>query len=276
MSKEAKFIPHEGNTMPYEFASRIIKIGEETCFKVDSTCLPQKHIDFWDRFESGDWEPRTIEILQNEIPKNTTFIDLGVWVGDTTFMAAGNPNCAKVISPEPDPIAYSFFLRNLELNPDLKHKIKPSNKAISATTGSMFIVPCQSNYPFGNSSSQVVADPIGNRKSIKVETQSLENLFKENNLTNTSTFIKIDIEGGEEDLLTSLSELVKNNPNKPRILLEIHFFFFKDVGLGTRRLLELFEQYEYCELDEKKFNSPEEIRAYLEKHKTSTVRAFLK
>ena len=43
---------------------------------------------FWDRVEAGTWEPGTLAALAPHLGPETTFLDLGAWVGPLTLLAA--------------------------------------------------------------------------------------------------------------------------------------------------------------------------------------------
>jgi FkbM family methyltransferase len=61
--------------------------------------------------------------------KDWLIVDVGAYIGDTPLYYARRG--AFVVAVEPLPSNYEVMLRNLELNPDLKHRVIPVNAAIS-------------------------------------------------------------------------------------------------------------------------------------------------
>jgi FkbM family methyltransferase len=64
---------------------------------------------------------------------NWLIVDVGAYIGDTPLYYAKRG--ALVVAVEPSPSNYEVMLRNLELNPDLKHRVIPVNAAISGRDG---------------------------------------------------------------------------------------------------------------------------------------------
>jgi len=64
---------------------------------------------------------------------NWLIVDVGAYIGDTPLYYAKRG--ALVVAVEPLPSSYEVMLRNLELNPDLKHRVIPVNAAISGRDG---------------------------------------------------------------------------------------------------------------------------------------------
>jgi FkbM family methyltransferase len=60
-------------------------------------------------------------------------VDVGAYIGDTPLYYAKLG--ALVVAVEPLPSNYEVMLWNLELNPDLKHRVIPVNAAISGRDG---------------------------------------------------------------------------------------------------------------------------------------------
>jgi FkbM family methyltransferase len=60
-------------------------------------------------------------------------VDVGAYIGDTPLYYAKRG--ALVVAVEPLPSNYEVMLWNLELNPDLKHRVIPVNAAISGRDG---------------------------------------------------------------------------------------------------------------------------------------------
>jgi FkbM family methyltransferase len=163
-------------------------------FRASSVVRPQ----FWKRMQEGRWEKRTLKVFDSFIDAQTLVLDIGAWIGPTTLYAA--PAAAGVICFEPDPVAYEELLANLHLNrdEDWARRVHPVNRAVGRTPGRLRI---GSPEGLGQSvSSALYPDVAG---SIEVDVMPLAELASDPRLDGHRLFIKIDIEGGEYDLLES-------------------------------------------------------------------------
>ncbi len=157
-------------------------------FNVEAT-----YMQFWDNMSSGNWEATTLEVFRQHIDHNTTFVDVGAWIGPTTLFAA---NFAKrVISVEADPVAAAQLKRNIALNPLLSTKIKVIEKAISECAGT---VKLGARTGRGDSMSSVLF--AGNSDAWDAPTITPAALAYELR-HEEKIFIKMDIEGGEYRVL---------------------------------------------------------------------------
>jgi FkbM family methyltransferase len=108
-------------------APRIVKVREAVLGVADDQPT------FWDKVESGLWEPETLALIEDQITPGTTFLDLGAWVGPTALYAAARG--ARVIALEADPVALAQLRRNLAVNPVLARRIEVLARAVHATEG---------------------------------------------------------------------------------------------------------------------------------------------
>lgn len=171
---------------------------------------------FWDYLNSGEWEEETFNIIDYFVSKNDVVLDIGCWTGPLSLYMAGKN--ANVYSIDPDPIAYKELLINLELNPTLNKNISPFNIAISPTDKELTLHARKS---YGVSSSSIVNRVRDTAHERKVEGVSLSKLAGLNSLK-TVDFIKMDIEGGEFEVLRDI-ELALGNMNNPTIYVAFHY-----------------------------------------------------
>jgi len=87
---------------------------------------------FWDWFESETWEPDTARVLRLCLDSDTTYVDVGAWIGDTVLLGACR--AGSVIAFEPDPTARAVLKRNLSLNP-LMENVQVRDEALSDRSG---------------------------------------------------------------------------------------------------------------------------------------------
>ncbi len=179
--------------------------------------------NFWrDGFEN--WEPETFNIFDIFLSKDKDLLDIGAWVGPTSIY--GSLKSRQVISVEPDPIAFDFLGKNIDLNNI--DNITLINKACSNDS----IVYINSKYCFGSSMS-FVSDEESEKNSVKVDGVSIEDLLSLGDFS----LIKMDIEGYEEILLPSNIDLITNIP----LFLSIHKPFYSNPS----NLLEALSLYNF-------------------------------
>ncbi|WP_448950281.1 FkbM family methyltransferase [Labrys neptuniae] len=88
---------------------------------------------FWDKAESGSWEPETLACLADLVGPGTLLIDIGGWIGPISLTAAALG--AQVLAFEPDPRAFELISANVAANPDLAPRIRLHHAAVSPTPG---------------------------------------------------------------------------------------------------------------------------------------------
>ena len=180
----------------------------------------ERFFGFWDEVNSGKWEPYSFYSMNKFLNNNSVIVDIGAWIGPLTLYAATISK--KVYAIEPDAVAYSELLRNIEANSHYKEKISThkiciynENKTINLWNDSVM----------GNSGSSIVESKMEHKNSIPVESQTL-NYFLENNKIVHVDYLKIDIEGAETKVIPNISDyLIKN---KPVLHLSMHPTFFKN------------------------------------------------
>ena len=196
--------------------------------KIEFKAYSQEIIDDimkWNFWQDGfdNWEPETFNIFDIFLNKEKDFLDIGAWVGPTSIYSSFL--CKKVVSVEPDPIAFDFLSKNIALN-NINNVIL-LNKACS-TDKYVFIDP---KYCLGSSMTIVVNEKTEN--SIKVDGVSINELL----LLGNFSLIKMDIEGYEEALLPKNINLICNIP----LFLSIHKPFYTN----SSNLLETLSLYNF-------------------------------
>jgi FkbM family methyltransferase len=175
--------------------TKINKNGKEFYVVVSS------HLDFWLQVANGNWEPNTFRIFDRFISKDTTFIDIGAFVGSTVFYAAQLAKMAYAF--EPDPLAFKELLLNFRANKQFEwmSRLSVYEKAVALRSGKILL---GSQDKGGDSGSSVLFSD----RSVKwdVEAVSLDE-FLESKKVQGKVFIKMDIEGGEYELIPQLRKV---------------------------------------------------------------------
>jgi FkbM family methyltransferase len=183
---------HPPETEP--FAHRKVKLGDVTIAVADDQPT------FWDRVDGGLWESGTLAVLRAHLDSTAVFLDLGAWVGPTALYAAALG--ARVIAVEADPAALEQLRRNLTANPALAPHIEVVPRAVHGSAGTVTLGARRK--PGDSMSSTMLADAPVHWRAQTVTPAGLRAMIRDGE----SLFVKIDIEGGEYELLPKLGPLL--------------------------------------------------------------------
>ena len=194
--------------------------------KVINLNVDDKEINYhrWLHPWQGDWEleylfnSNSLKNISKLIKPNTTILDIGAQTGNMSV--AYSLFAKNVISFEPNPATYNVLEENSKLNKN----ITPYNLACSDKEDILefhYSAPglCNGGY----------ASILNNGVGVTSHTHPLEvyavnvcDFVKKHhpNDINNISFIKIDTEGHDKDILPTLKEIIKIN--KPIILTEIY------------------------------------------------------
>jgi len=172
---------------------------------------------FWMMFSDNSWEPSTFKIFDTFLSEHKNYMDIGAWIGPTVLYGA--PLAKKVFAFEPDPVAYKALRENVELN-----EIENVWHAPIAVSSKWKNIEIGVKNRLGDSMSSILWS--NHRIAVpSIPFVTLVNEIKPN-------FIKIDIEGGEIDLLVDSMAVLKMY--KPTVHLSLHTPWFSG---------ETFEKY---------------------------------
>jgi FkbM family methyltransferase len=158
---------------------------------------------FWNRVTAGHWEPQTFEVFRRFLLPNSTCIDVGAWIGPMALYAAQLASHVHAI--EPDPIAFAELTANTAANPLLRDRITLHNQCISPQTGPMNLFAGgmyhSAHSRFGDSMSSTVPATHGsNQPSHQAIGIAIEEFMATNAIADCG-LIKMDVEGGEYQLI---------------------------------------------------------------------------
>jgi FkbM family methyltransferase len=189
--------------------------------KISFDVADDQYVEAWKFINSGKWEPRTFDILDNFIRSDGIVLDLGAWVGAVSLYAAHL--AAKIYALEPDPVVFPYLVKNVLQNPDQGSKIKCCRMAISSNSGK-FTLYARDQY--GVSSSSLLPRIRDGLSSVQVEGLTLRKFIESEKIKEIS-FIKMDIEGGEFDLIPSMAEELQNM-NFPTLFVSFHYNYLRE------------------------------------------------
>lgn len=164
---------------------------------------------FFARLQNGDWEPCTFQNIERLVDRDTTFVDIGGWIGVTPYWAAQIAD--NVITVEPDPVCFGILK---EMQPENRGEVRLINAALSEDE---VLVLHSVGGGFGSSeTSALIADDNG--EAIRVQTVTIADLQA---MARTERLcFKIDIEGYEYRALDQFRTI--DRQRAAGILLAVH------------------------------------------------------
>jgi FkbM family methyltransferase len=206
-----------------------------TIHGVDYSFDPSKNLEivnyqwFITALSSGGWENDTYNAFDMVKDPQKTAIDIGAWIGPTSIWLSKHFN--KVIAVEPDRVALKSLKANLKLSNCKNVKIieRPiySESNVKLFFGSNVNIAAQ----LGDSTSQLKNESTSGEDT-EALTVTLGDILKD---ANNVSFIKIDIEGGEEHIIPELFETCSTLGIS--LWISFHYDWWKDSNI------ERFEKY---------------------------------
>ena len=161
--------------------------------------------DFFDKAE--------INFIKEVSKKSSIFlIDCGSNFGFYSLFVCSLSNKNKVISIEASPDTFKEFKNNIDLNKF--NNIKYFNKAVSHVDNT--IVDLKESERDWESS--IISSDYKVINSIKIDTITLDTVLREEILNEETLIIKIDVEGGDLDVLAGAKKIIQQY--KPIIIIE--------------------------------------------------------
>ena len=182
-----------------------------------------KNYNFW-ILHYPNWENDLFGVFDRFLRKDKVFIDIGAWVGLTSIYASRKSK--HVYAIEVDPESVKELRQNCKYNCD---NVTVIDKAIAHVSDKTAFLGANSNLqdrPLNDSTSQVFDTHKEGR--FEVTTISIKDLISRYSISNIS-LIKVDIEGGEEDILEDLYH-IHITMNVP-INVSFHIDWWKDQNL---------------------------------------------
>ena len=191
--------------------------------------VAHSHPEFWAAFNSGAWEEETLRLFDHCLSRETVHLDVGAWIGPTLLYAAGRAGLAFAF--EPDPQAYRTLAENVALNP-LLGTMRTFPFAIASRHGQSRM-GSKAGQLGDSMSSLLFADSPSNWTAELRKIEEFEGEWP----PGARLFLKIDIEGGEYELLPHLRNFILRR--RPTICLSLHPHFFMLPYMGSGRLRQL-------------------------------------
>ncbi len=196
------------------------------------------HPGFWRIVNNGGFEPQYFNVLDKYLSPESVYCDIGSWIGPTAIYASRKSK--KVFCFEPDTIAYKYLLQNIQLNKI--NNVQTFNMAIAGFDGTVSMASHGGN--LGDSmTSMVNLDP--QKDSFQANCISWKSWLKKNNHPKID-FIKMDIEGGEFELVVEMKDYLEER--KPIFHLSTHSLYLpeKERKIKMKKLIDTLRFYSHC------------------------------
>ena len=188
-------------------------------------------VAWWVNVENGTWEPYTYDIFDRFLTPETTYFDVGAWIGPTVLYAAHT--CKQCYAFEPDPRAYSDLIANVNANSFLN--IQTFNEAVMDYDGKVVL---GNDHNLGDSGTRL--RQVTNQFWVPCHTL---NTLVSNLNASSPLFIKMDVEGAEEFIFKSVDFFQEW---KPTIYVSLHKTFFADEKLAMETIRKVGRLYKHC------------------------------
>ena len=199
---------------------------------------PTEYVDRYSAVE-GIFERPFVNYVKSMLPKNSVMLDIGANIGNhAIFLAAG---CREIHCFEPNPKVAERLRRNIAHN-DLTKRITVHEYGLGDRDEVLtFAENCDGN--LGASKFVKAGEEFGpKQRAMHLEVKSASSAIDGLNLDRID-FIKVDVEGMEEAVLTSLKPIISRH--RPIVAFEHHE---QSVSSGTfARIKSIFENYEFME-----------------------------
>ncbi|MEM1300729.1 MAG: FkbM family methyltransferase [Pseudomonadota bacterium] len=152
------------------------------------------------------YEPASLALIAEHFPVGGTFVDIGAHVGNHAIYAAKALGAAKVIAFEPSLKAHTILTVNKALNGLTRFEIR--KQALSDAPGEAVI---ETPAPMHEGRNTLTEDGPGQRVPVVTGDAALEG--------RKVSFLKIDVEGHEMQVLGGLTKTVREH--RPPIFIEV-------------------------------------------------------
>lgn len=160
------------------------------------------------KFVRGEQEPYKTEAFLQHFSKGEIFFDIGAHIGYFSAIAAQiNGDQGKIFAFEPRPMNADFFRRHMKVNGF--DNVVLFQAAVGDKDGEVMFDSAK-----GSATGRVTAEG-----DLPVKQVSVDRMISESILP-LPTFVKIDVEGGEIDVLKGLENVITQS--RPKMVIATH------------------------------------------------------
>lgn len=191
-------------------------------------------------FLFGSYELPTVRFIRRTLQNGGVMFDVGAQMGYLSLVASTAHNGVQVHAFEPEPRNIERLQTNLQLNPSSNIVVHPL--AASNTDGIIRLYLSRDNNAGTHSTvadlSTVNASDFVDLPCTKLDT------FYESNGQPAVRLIKIDVEGGELEVIQGSRELLK--AQRPFLIIEMSDVLQQTRGYSTQQFKQLLAEMDYA------------------------------
>ena len=184
----------------------------------------------------GVWEPDLTVFIRDRLKPGDTFIDVGANIGYYTVIAS---KCVgetgRVVAIEASPRVFDALRETIAINGLESRRVRAVNKAAAAQPGTLTIY----SGPLHNIGLTTTVARAGMTATSQIEAQPLDDLLNADEIR-TLRLIKIDVEGGEADVMAGMRRILNEAPRNLELLIELSPLWWKDQRLRPIDVLQPF------------------------------------
>lgn len=167
--------------------------------------IPIEEDIYWSNFlQYHNWEPEVLKIIAKESTKDTTFLDIGAYVGSISISLA--EYVKEVHSYEPNKYIFEYLKKNIETSK--KTNIHLNNFALGESESKGTLTSSK----LGQIGRRCIKDEKG-----EIDRKTLDELWGKEE--KRDFILKIDVQGEEKNILDGGKEFIR--VNRPTIIIEI-------------------------------------------------------
>ena len=216
----------------------VIAYGSKFIFDTDKNKSIQNFNWLVNVLQNQTWEPVTFDIFNKLKDENKIAIDVGGWIGVTTIYLS--KIFKHVITVEADTIAYNALSENIKDN--FCDNVTLINKAFYNSKYDKITFGTNSynfDAKFGSSTSQTKLQ-TDNDTDYSIETINIFDIIKQVNPYDIG-LVKVDIEGGDEDIFEEL--IITAAKYNWKIWIAFHYGWWKNTDISRfENLLPLIKK----------------------------------
>lgn len=189
---------------------RVVQLKDGSHIQCSPPDLVQMYI-----FIFGIWEPDLTHYINRRLEKGGTFIDIGANVGYFSLLASNIVGRdGRVVAVEASPRIFRMLNENI----DRSHatNIRTVNVAASLEPGELKVY----SGPDKNLGLTTTVKGRGFPAEVTVDALPLADILADEEIS-TASIVKIDVEGGEGDVLAGMVEFLQRCPEDVEILVEL-------------------------------------------------------
>lgn len=187
----------------------------------------------------GSYELPTVRFIRHHVRAGMTLIDVGAQIGYLTLeMSKAGGNDVTLYSFEPEPRNISRFSTNLALNN--VHNVTIVDKAVSDHDGQIRLFMSSDNN--AGTHSTIASGPFVSSEYIEIPCIRLDTFVRANAVSRVD-LIKIDVEGGELEVLKGAEETLRRF--RPVLIVEMSSSIQQSRGFSVTQFKQMLNDWGY-------------------------------